>query len=307
MLAKLVSLSPTIHESRAHPCTEVLAIHPNTHIVTLSPHVSKFLEKKWKPVGVAASADQGRAEAPSSDPALSKAVRDFPWVLPVFLFQPKRPCSPSAHASAASSRHSSRSALAGSDAQALLAAAAASLRLKQEGSALGSRRQRQTQGEGGGGTARTSTADVNPTDANHTADGGTVVVNTADAGSGSGSAIVSASATSQQASLPSGAQPLTQMSQTAETCLDGVTVQGAIERNRRNYTAVWEQLGHARGQGASLPTDARGLLRVRVFGYGDRSVLGVPPELDSYVNVHAGLHFLEFFQRIHNTGALLRC
>ncbi|GAX80507.1 hypothetical protein CEUSTIGMA_g7945.t1 [Chlamydomonas eustigma] len=88
-------------------------------------------------------------------------------------------------------------------------------------------------------------------------------------------------------------------------CLSGFSIQGNFESERRNYSAVWEGMLKAlSGElGDTIRKDGR--LVVNVVGSGPLRSLRVPQALKGAVVAHSHLHFHDYYNAIHHTLALV--
>ncbi|PNH06755.1 hypothetical protein TSOC_006819 [Tetrabaena socialis] len=91
----------------------------------------------------------------------------------------------------------------------------------------------------------------------------------------------------------------------SKSCLRGFAIQGTLRRwstlgasgLARNFSGLWPQMLHA--------GDAAVHLNITVLGRGERAELRVPPVLNSRVTFQSGLPYMEFWEEIYTSYALL--
>lgn len=86
-------------------------------------------------------------------------------------------------------------------------------------------------------------------------------------------------------------------------CLKGFAMQGKFSNLRRNYTAMWQQIGQHIEDLSSDPK-AKSLFKMFILGKGPNR-LNLPAEIEKYVSVHRRLPFQGFYDIIARTLALV--
>ncbi|KAG1659342.1 hypothetical protein FOA52_008396 [Chlamydomonas sp. UWO 241] len=94
------------------------------------------------------------------------------------------------------------------------------------------------------------------------------------------------------------------MAAAGSPCLGGFALQGVLSANRRNYSVIWSELETALASHDSLlATDDR--FALQLFGSGFASSIGIPSALRPKVSVFKGLRYLDYYNAIHHTLALI--
>ena len=86
-------------------------------------------------------------------------------------------------------------------------------------------------------------------------------------------------------------------------CLKGFAMQGKFSNLRRNYSAMWLQIGQHIEELSSDPK-AKSLFKMFILGKGPNR-LNLPTEIEQYVSVHRRLPFQSFYDIIARTLALV--
>jgi hypothetical protein len=86
-------------------------------------------------------------------------------------------------------------------------------------------------------------------------------------------------------------------------CLKGFAMQGKFSNLRRNYSAMWHQIGQHIEDLSSDPK-AKSLFKMYILGKGPNR-LNLPAEIEQYVSVHRRLPFQGFYDIIARTLALV--
>lgn len=86
-------------------------------------------------------------------------------------------------------------------------------------------------------------------------------------------------------------------------CFSGFSVQGKFSNLRRNYSRIWDQtIKHIH---EIKQTKSSQLFQLHIMGKGAPHRLNIPPLLKKYVRVHWQLPYLEYYEQIYKTLALI--